>query len=144
MTQISWKMTYLNISLKSSRDQWVKPISSIPLFFHYFYGPFVRRIHRPPVNSRHKGQWSGTLMFFLDLCLNKGLSKQSWWGWCFEMPSDSLWHHCNVKPQTTKQSTTESCAYFVGQSLYVSSFVMGNNTQDHMQDGNDIVNNLNS
>ena len=27
------------------------------------YWPFVRGIHRPPVNSPHKGQWHGTLMF---------------------------------------------------------------------------------
>ena len=27
--------------------------------------PFVRGIHRPPVNSPHKGQWRGTLMFSL-------------------------------------------------------------------------------
>ena len=29
------------------------------------YWPFVRRIHRSPVNSSHKGQWSGALMFSL-------------------------------------------------------------------------------
>ena len=27
------------------------------------YWPFVRRIHRSPVNSPHKGQWRGVLMF---------------------------------------------------------------------------------
>ena len=27
--------------------------------------PFVRRIHRSPVNSTHKGQWHGALMFSL-------------------------------------------------------------------------------
>ena len=27
------------------------------------YWPFVRGIHRPPVNSPHKGQWRGALMF---------------------------------------------------------------------------------
>ena len=27
--------------------------------------PFVRAIHRPPVNSPHKGQWRGALMFSL-------------------------------------------------------------------------------
>ena len=32
---------------------------------------------------------------FFDLCLNKDLSKQSW-GWWFETPSRSLWHHRNV------------------------------------------------
>ena len=31
---------------------------------------------------------------FFDLRLNKPLSKQSW-GWWFEMPSRSLWRHCN-------------------------------------------------
>ena len=31
---------------------------------------------------------------FFDLRLNKQLSKQSW-GWWFEMPSHSLWHHRN-------------------------------------------------
>ena len=29
------------------------------------YWPFVRGIHRSPVNSLHKGQWRGTLMFSL-------------------------------------------------------------------------------
>ena len=29
------------------------------------YWPFVRRIHRSPVNSHRKGQWRGTLMFSL-------------------------------------------------------------------------------
>ena len=29
------------------------------------YWPFVRRIHRGPVNSPHKGQWHGALMFSL-------------------------------------------------------------------------------
>ena len=29
------------------------------------YWPFVRGIHRSPLNSRHKGQWRGALMFTL-------------------------------------------------------------------------------
>ena len=29
------------------------------------YWPFVQGIHRSPVNSRHKGQWRGALMFSL-------------------------------------------------------------------------------
>ena len=29
------------------------------------YWPFVRGIHRSPVNSAHKGQWCGALMFSL-------------------------------------------------------------------------------
>ena len=34
-------------------------------------------------------------MFFFICALNKWFSKQSW-GWGFEMPSRSLWRHCNV------------------------------------------------
>ena len=59
------------------------------------YRPFVWGIHRWPVNSPHKGQWCGALMFSLIFVLNKRLSKQSW-GWWFEMPSLSLWRHCNT------------------------------------------------
>ena len=32
------------------------------------YWPFVRGIHRSPVNSLHKGQWRGALMFSL-ICI---------------------------------------------------------------------------
>ena len=63
------------------------------------YWPFVRGIHRSPVNSPHKGQWRGALMFSLICALNKRLSKQSW-GWWFETPSRSLWRHCNVIQNT--------------------------------------------
>ena len=58
------------------------------------YWPFVRGIHRSPVNSQHKGQWRRAWMFFFYLRLIKRLSKQSW-GWCSETPSRSLWRHCN-------------------------------------------------
>ena len=60
------------------------------------YWPFVRGIHRSPVNSPHKGQWLGALIFSLICALNKGFSKQSW-VWWFEMQSPSLWCHFNVK-----------------------------------------------
>ena len=58
---------------------------------------FVWGIHRWPVNSPHKGQWRGALVFSLICALNKRLSKQSW-GWWFETPSRSLWRDCNAKP----------------------------------------------
>ena len=56
--------------------------------------PYVKTIRRSPVNSPHKGQWRGALMFSLMWTLNKRLSKQSW-GWWFETPSCSLWRHYN-------------------------------------------------
>ena len=55
-------------------------------FLHYW--PFVRGIHRSPVNS-------------LICALNKRLSKQSW-GWWFETPSCSLWRHCNEMHSTAE------------------------------------------
>ena len=49
-----------------------------------------------PVTSEFPSQrpvmWSFDVSF--DLHLNKRLSKQSW-GWWFEMPSCSFWHHCS-------------------------------------------------
>ena len=50
-----------------------------------------------PVPGEFPAQRPVTRSFdvFLDLRLNKRLSKQSW-GWWFEMLSCSLWHHCNV------------------------------------------------
>ena len=60
------------------------------------YWPFVRGIHRSRVNSPHKGQWRGALIFSLICaCINKRLSKQSW-GWWYETPSRSSWRHCNA------------------------------------------------
>ena len=58
------------------------------------YWPFVRGIHRAPVNSTHKGHWRGALMFSLIFAWIQ-LSKQSW-GWWFETPPRPLWRHCNV------------------------------------------------
>ena len=58
------------------------------------YWPFMRGIHWSPVNSPHKGQWRGALMFSLICALNKRLSKQSW-SWWFETLSHSLWRLCN-------------------------------------------------
>ena len=59
------------------------------------YWPFVRGIHRSPVNSLHKGQWRGAFDVFFDLCRNKRLNKQSR-GWWFERQSCPLWRHCNA------------------------------------------------
>ena len=49
-----------------------------------------------PVTREFPSQRPVTQSFdvFFDMRLNKQLSKQSW-GWWFETPSSSLWHHCN-------------------------------------------------
>ena len=48
-----------------------------------------------PVNSPHKGQWHGALMFSLICDWTNGKSKQSRRRW-FETRSCSLWRHCNA------------------------------------------------
>ena len=78
------------------------PFSWLAAWWHFpRYESFVRGIHRSPVNSLHKGQWRGALMFlFYYLHLNKRLSKQSRHRW-FETLLHSLGHHCNgVQPIT--------------------------------------------
>ena len=55
------------------------------------YWPFVWEIHRRIHHTKTSG---AELWRFSYLCLNKRLSKQSRHRW-FEMPSPSLWRHCN-------------------------------------------------
>ena len=59
------------------------------------YWPYVRGIHRSPVNSPHKRPVTRSLDVFFDLRLNKRLRKQSRGCW-FETLSCPLWRHCNV------------------------------------------------
>ena len=58
------------------------------------YWPFVRGIHRSPVDFPHKGQCCGALMFSVIYTWTNGWKKQSRRKW-FETPSRSLWRHCN-------------------------------------------------
>ena len=50
------------------------------------YWPFVQGIHRRPVNSQHKGQWRGALMFTLiSVRIN---------GWVNNGKAGDLSRHC--------------------------------------------------
>ena len=40
------------------------------------YWPFVRGIHRSPLNYPHKGQWRGALMFFICARINAWVNKR--------------------------------------------------------------------
>ena len=51
---------------------WIKHDDVIKWRHFPRYWPFVRRIHRSPVNSPHKGQWRGALMFTLICARIKG------------------------------------------------------------------------
>ena len=67
--------------------------------------PFVRGIHRSPVDSHHEGQWRGALMFFL-ICAWTRLSKQLRPGrrW-LETPSRSLWWQSHLQRRTLGQKS---------------------------------------
>ena len=60
--RLSARLQYLHYVSKRTHDDVIK--------WKHFprYWPFVRRIHRSPVNSSHKGQWRGALMFSL-ICI---------------------------------------------------------------------------
>ena len=58
------------------------------------YWPFVRGIHRWPVNSPHKGQWRGALIFSMICTWINGWVNDREAG-RFKTPSCPLWRHCN-------------------------------------------------
>ena len=74
------------------------------------YLSFVRGIHRSPVNSPHKGQWRGALMFSLICARINGSSKQ-WWGWWVETLSPSLWRHRNASRHGPRITLPASLQY---------------------------------
>ena len=72
----------ISILLVLMCNQWIPPKRSVMLFCHddvmkwnHFprYWPFVRGIHRSPVNSPHNGQWRGAFMLSLI-----GTSTNGW------------------------------------------------------------------
>ena len=73
-------MIQYNVTAICDRDEVIK----WKHFPHYW--PFVRGIHRSPVNSSHKGQWRGALMFSL-ICV---------WinGWVNNREAGDLRHCC--------------------------------------------------
>ena len=59
-----------------------------------FYWPFVRGIHRWPVDSPHKGQWHGAFMFFMMFLWFSFCAWTS--GWAINRDvSDLIPHQCN-------------------------------------------------
>ena len=59
------------------------------------YWPIVRGNHLSAVDSLHKGQWRGAVVFSLICAWRKRLRKQSRCMW-FETPSRSLWYHSHI------------------------------------------------
>ena len=62
------------------------------------YWPFVRGIHRSPVNSPHKGQWRGTLMFsFICTWINvRESNREAGDLRRHDGPSCLLWRHYSM------------------------------------------------
>ena len=57
---------WVNTLVKPSRVNLLTAHDDVIKWKHFpRYWPFVRGIHRSPVNSLHKGQWRGALMFSL-------------------------------------------------------------------------------
>ena len=76
---------------------------------HQPHWPFVRGIHRSPVNSPHKGQWRGALMFSL-ICawINAWVNNRE------AGDLSPLWRHCNgvvsqSYPHCFTQKTWKMC-----------------------------------
>ena len=57
---------------------WYDDVIKWKLFQRYW--PFVRGIHRSPVNSPHKGQWRGALTFSFICCRINGWVNNRWAG----------------------------------------------------------------
>ena len=72
-TKISFNKDWYQIGMRVATDFSIKMLHTWPVWhdddmkWKHFprYWPFVRGIHRSPVNSSHKGQWRGALMFSL-------------------------------------------------------------------------------
>ena len=71
LISLSYHMIYDSVAISLSHDDVIK-------WKHFSrYWPFVRGIHRSPVNSPHKSQWRGALMFSL-ICvwINGGVNNR--------------------------------------------------------------------
>ena len=75
-----WHRQTLGRTLNNKHDDVIK-------WKHFSrYWPFMREIHRSPVNSPHKGQWRGALMFSLIWTWRNG--------WAIHRDADDLRRHC--------------------------------------------------
>ena len=82
------------------------------------YWPFVLGIHRSPVNSPHKGQWRGALMFSLICAWTRG--------WVNNRDADDLRRHrahydvtvIGCLPLPLPYSQMEKCIY-----IYINAYI---------------------
>ena len=80
------------------------------------YWPFVRGIHRSPMNSRHKGQWRGALMFSLICAWINGLVNNR--------EAGDLRRHCVHYGVTVMQPSRITCAKCLPQKPRVTGILL--------------------
>ena len=105
------------VSFQVVNRQWVFT-SSLALWRHqmetFSVSPALCAANSPvPVNSLHKGQWRGALMFSL-ICAWINDCKQPL-GWWFETPSWSLQRQCNGLGTYVQLSTEQLTSHFLNQ-----------------------------
>ena len=71
---ITWRRNYHG-ELISMERWWIYHNNVIKWKHSAYYRPFVRGIHRSPVNSSHKGQWRGALVFFICAWINSWVNN---------------------------------------------------------------------
>ena len=65
-TPIKWRSDHTNLPRYRATSEFSEIHDDVIKWKHFpRYWPFVRGIHRSPVNSPHKGQWHRALMFTL-------------------------------------------------------------------------------
>ena len=105
---------------KSLLTWWRHQMKTIPR-----YWPFVRGIHRWPMDSPYIGQWRGALMSSLFCAWKKRLSKQR--RRLFETPSHWLWHHCLTNTTinyTSQLITLTSYSYGMRYMIWRHSYLI--------------------
>ena len=112
-TQVVWRF-----KVSSSRViHWTQYHDDVMNWKHFpRYWPFVRGIHRSPMNSPQRPVTRNFDVFF-DLRLNKRLSKQ-WWGWWFKTLSRPLWRHRNVEEIIKIEENTRTFHYSFHNYIY--------------------------
>ena len=90
-----WIISPRASNAESVSVSWRHMHDDVIIWKHFLrYLPIVRGIHRSPVNSPHKGQWRGALMFSLTCTRINGRANNGEAGDLRRKPRQ-LWRHCN-------------------------------------------------
>ena len=89
---LCWEQTNTSVLNSSPNTILDDEVIKRKQFPHYW--PFVRGVHRSPMNSPQKGKWRGALMFSLICAWINGWVNNREAG-DFETLSRPLWRHCN-------------------------------------------------